>query len=120
MTIIESLIQLRDDLKTWVTNNLNALNVKIDEKTISIDDSLNNTSTNPVQNKVITEAINNIDYDNLNNKPNILDDGSDSFIISDKAGNIILNVDAEGLKTTAILINGEDVVQKIEEHADDN
>jgi ABC-type Zn uptake system ZnuABC Zn-binding protein ZnuA len=48
MNILETLVQLRDDLKTWVTNNLNALNKKIDEKTIPIDSELSTTSTNPV------------------------------------------------------------------------
>lgn len=57
MNILETLVQLRDDIKTWVTNNLQALNTKIDEKTIPIDSELSATSTNPVQNKVITEAL---------------------------------------------------------------
>ena len=60
MNILDTLKQLRDDIKIWVTNNLNALNAKIDEKTIPIDSELSSTSTNPVQNKTITKAIDNI------------------------------------------------------------
>ena len=76
MNILETLVQLRDDIKTWVTNNLQALNTKIDEKTIPVDSELSATSTNPVQNQAITNAINNIptfsgDYNDLDNKPTI-------------------------------------------------
>ena len=53
MNIIQTLERLRDDIKLWVTNNLNALNAKIDEKTIPIDSKLESTSSNPVQNKVV-------------------------------------------------------------------
>lgn len=58
MNILEILVQLRDDLKTWVTANINVLNDKIDEKTIPIDGELSSTSTNPIQNKVVSQAIN--------------------------------------------------------------
>ena len=76
MNILQILKQLRDDIKAWVTNNLNALNAKIDEKTIPIDSELSSTSTNPVQNKAIANAINNIprfsgSYNDLTNKPTI-------------------------------------------------
>lgn len=57
MNILETLVQLRDDIKTWVTNNLQALNTKIDEKTIPVDSELSTTSVNPVQSKVIVEAL---------------------------------------------------------------
>lgn len=57
MNILETLVQLRDDIKTWVTNNLQALNTKIDEKTIPVDSELSATSTNPVQNKAIADAL---------------------------------------------------------------
>ena len=60
MNILNALKQLRDDLKTWVTNNLNALNAKIDSKTIPIDSKLSTTSTNPVQNQAISKEINSI------------------------------------------------------------
>lgn len=79
MNILNALKQLRDDIKTWVTNNLNALNAKIDEKTISIDSELNSKSTNPVQNKTLTNALNNIprfsgSYNDLTDAPNISED----------------------------------------------
>jgi hypothetical protein len=48
MNILDALKKLRDDLKVWVTNNLNALDRKIDEKTVLIDSELSSTSTNPV------------------------------------------------------------------------
>lgn len=48
MNILDIIKKLRDDLKVWVTNNLNALDRKIDEKTIPIDSELSSTSTNPV------------------------------------------------------------------------
>jgi maltodextrin utilization protein YvdJ len=112
MNILETLVQLRDDLKTWVTNNLNALNAKIDEKTIPIDKELSATSTNPVQNKTITNAINNIprfsgSYNDLTDAPNIAEDDSGNMIITDESGNIIFKADAEGIHTTAVSLNGE-------------
>lgn len=57
MNILDALKQLRDDIKAWVTNNLNAVNAKIDQKTVQIDNELNDTSTNPVQNKVIAAEV---------------------------------------------------------------
>lgn len=112
MDILNVLKQLRDDLKTWVTNNLNALNAKIDEKTIPIDDELSTTSTNPVQNKTITKAIKNIptfsgDYNDLTNAPDISEDGSGNMTIADESGNIIFKTDAYGIHTTALSLNGE-------------
>lgn len=140
MNILETLVQLRDDLKTWVTNNLNALNKKIDEKTIPIDSELNATSTNPVQNKVIDaeiSSLNNLigdtsvaaqistaianqdlfsgDYNDLQNAPTISEDEDNKeVIIVDEAGNIIAQIDADGLKTTTVAannvnINGTDI-----------
>ena len=112
MNILNALKQLRDDIKIWVTNNLNALNAKIDEKTIPIDSKLSTTSTNPVQNKIITEALNNVprfsgDYNDLTNAPNIAEDDSGSMVITDEAGNAIFRADADGIHTTALSLNGE-------------
>lgn len=112
MIILDALKQLRDDLKTWVTNNLNALNAKIDEKTIPIDNELSSTSTNPVQNKTITNAINNIprfsgSYTDLTDAPNIAEDDSGNMIIADESGNIIFKANADGIHTTAVSLNGE-------------
>ena len=110
--ILQILIQLRDDLKTWATNNFNALNAKIDEKTIPIDNELDSNSTNPVQNKAVTNAINNIpkfsgDYNDLTNAPNIAEDGAGNMVIADESGNIIFKADTEGIHTTALSLNGE-------------
>ena len=112
MNILNALKQLRDDIKAWVTNNLNALNAKIDEKTIPIDSELSSTSTNPVQNKVIKKAIDNIpkfsgDYNDLTNAPDISEDDSGNMIIADESGNIIFKADADGIHTTAVSLNGE-------------
>lgn len=132
MIILNALKQLRDDIKTWVTNNLNALNAKIDEKTIPIDSELSSTSTNPVQNKVIAKEIDSIndrvgdtpvatqisnainaqehfsgDYNDLTNAPDISEDDSGNMIIADESGNIIFKADAEGIHTTAVSLNGE-------------
>lgn len=112
MNILKTLVQLRNDLKTWVTNNLNALNAKIDEKTIPIDSELSSTSTNPVQNKAIKKAIDNIptfsgDYNDLTNAPDISEDDSGNMVIADESGNIIFKADADGIHTTAVSLNGE-------------
>ena len=108
MDILNAVKQLRDDIKIWATNNLNALNAKIDEKTILVDSELSSTSTNPVQNNVITNAINNIprfsgDYNDLTNAPNIAEDDSGNMVITDEAGNIIFRVDAGGAHTTQLI-----------------
>lgn len=127
MNILQVLKQLRDDLKTWATNNFNALNAKIEEKTIPIDSELDSNSTNPVQNKAITteiadinervgntsvktqisNAVNSIpkfsgDYNDLDNAPNIAEDDSGNMVIADEAGNVIFKVDADGVHTTDI------------------
>lgn len=112
MNILDALKQLRDDIKTWVTNNLNALNAKIEEKTIPIDSELSSTSTNPVQNKVIKKAIDDIpkfsgSYNDLTDAPNITEDDSGNMVIADESGNIIFKADADGIHTTAVSLNGE-------------
>ena len=138
MNILETLVQLRDDLKAWVTANLNALNTKIDEKTFPIDSELSSTSTNPVQNKVISaeiDSLNNLvgdtpvatqistaiasqehfsgDYNDLTNAPNISEDGSGNMVIADESGNIIFRVDEEGAHTTDVEIDGTSLADKI-------
>jgi tRNA A-37 threonylcarbamoyl transferase component Bud32 len=132
MNILNALKQLRDDIKIWVTNNLNALNAKIDEKTIPIDSELDTSSTNPVQNKAIATEIADInsrvgdtpvatqisdaiakqphfsgDYNDLTNAPDIYEDGSGNMVIADESGNIIFSADADGIHTIAVTINGE-------------
>ena len=132
MNILQTLQQLRDDIKSWVTTNLSALNAKIDEKTIPIDGELDSNSTNPVQNKAIATEIADInnrvgntpvatqisnaiaqqphfsgDYNDLTNAPNITEDDSGSMTIADESGNIIFKVDASGIHTTALNLNGE-------------
>lgn len=125
MTILEALVKLRDDLKTWVTNNLNVLNSKIEEKTIPIDVDLSSTSTNPVQNKTITEEFSSLkqeiknfesfsgDYNDLTNAPNISNDFSNNLIVADNNGNIVLKVDENGLNTTDVNVDGVSIKEKI-------
>lgn len=124
MTILQALKQLRDDLKLWVTNNLKALNDKIDEKTVPIDSELNIESTNLVQNRAIAEELNKLstkidenlgfsgEYSDIQNAPDILDDASGNLTIIDKVGNVIFDVDKEGIHTTKVSINGKDAATK--------
>ena len=132
MNILQTLQQLRDDLKAWVTLNLNALNAKIDENTIPIDSDLDPTSTNPVQNQAIAVKIDEInervgdtlvatqissaiakqphfsgDYNDLTNAPDISEDGSGELILTDENGNVIFKADADGMHTTAMTLDGE-------------
>lgn len=88
MNILDAFKQLRDDIKTWVTNNLNDLN------------------------RTLTKSINNIstfsgDYNDLTNAPDISEDGSGNMVITDESGNIIFKVGADGIHTTAASFNGK-------------
>jgi chaperonin cofactor prefoldin len=88
MQILDALKQLRDDIKTWVANNLNDLN------------------------KRLTKTINNIpkfsgSYNDLTDAPDITEDESGDMTIADKSGNIIFKADADGIHTTAVSLNGE-------------
>lgn len=104
MNILEVIKQLRDDLKLWATNNLQALNAKIDEKTIPVDKELNATSTNPVQNKTVTQKFQELSNEikEAGSSSNIVDDESAEFNIADQAGNVIFKADAEGIHTTDV------------------
>lgn len=88
MNILDALKQLRDDIKTWVANNLKDLNNRL------------------------TKSINNIpkfsgDYNDLTNAPDISEDNSGNMIITDESGNIIFKADSDGIHTTAVSLNGE-------------
>ena len=132
MNILQILQRLRDDLKIWTTNNLEALNKKIDDKTFPVDTKLSSTSKNPVQNKVINAELDDIkskvgnttvadqisaaiakhphfsgDYNDLINAPNIVEDDSGNLVITDDKGNIIFRVDAEGIHSTALSLDGK-------------
>ena len=141
MNILQILKQLRDDIKVWVTNNLNALNAKIDEKTIPIDNELDENSVNPVQNKTIATEIADInnrvgntsvatqisdavksipkfsgDYNDLVNAPDIVEDEKGNIVIADELGNVIFKVDANGTHTTDLFLN--DKAAATEEYVD--
>ena len=132
MNLLQALQQLRDDLKNWVTNNLNALNAKIDKNSMQVDDKLDSTSTNPVQNKVVTSEIDDINkrvgdssvanqisnaiakqshfsgnYNDLTDAPNISEDEDTKMIIIDEDGNMIFKADADGIHTTNLTLNGK-------------
>lgn len=149
MNILNILKQLRDDIKEWVTNNLNALNAKIDEKTIPIDSELSSTSTNPVQNQAVAKEINSINnrvgnapvatqisnaidniptfsgnYNDLTNAPDITEDGSGDLVIADANGNVIFRSNGDGFETvnlTAqnIIINGMTIQEMIKAYVDE-
>lgn len=109
MNLILALQRLRDDIKSWVTVNLNALDAKFEAKVIPVEDTLNLESNNPVQNQVVSRAIQNLDtnlsdYRDLANKPEVTDDCSDDLKITDKNGNIIAKIDSNGIWTTQIIL----------------
>jgi hypothetical protein len=59
-------------------------------------------------------------YNDLPDAPEILDDGSGKFSIADDDGNVIVQIDADGLETTkitaaAIELNGQDVDSRLGE-----
>jgi hypothetical protein len=85
MNLIETLNKLRQDIQTWVGNNIRAL----DSRKSNIDHSH--------------------DYNDLSNTPNIQDDGSDRYVITDKSGNVIASFDANGLTTTGLHVDGQNV-----------
>ena len=59
-------------------------------------------------------------YDDLEGKPSITENDSGSMVIADERGNIIMQVDADGLATTnvsakTISLNGEDLGKRLDE-----
>lgn len=64
-------------------------------------------------------------YEDLEGKPDIINDESGSMIIADESGNIIMQVDSDGLKTTTvtaekIVADGKDVLSTIDNHISDD
>lgn len=53
------------------------------------------------------------DYGDLTSAPNITEDESDTFYVVDSNNNIIMQIDSEGIKSSGLIINGENVVNKI-------
>lgn len=59
------------------------------------------------------------DYNDLINKPNILDDGNGTLTVADNDGNVILLIDSEGIRTTDVHIGDEtltNIIDKLNEH----
>ena len=75
MNLIQAIIQLRDDLKIWVTNNLLELERLIRNKG---------------------------NYSDLKNAPTITNHSQDELLITDEDGNAILQVNQEGLNVTSV------------------
>ena len=57
-------------------------------------------------------------YNDLTNKPDIIEDGSDNLVIADPDGNVIFKVDSEGVHTTALEVDGIDVGAALQNVAD--
>lgn len=53
-------------------------------------------------------------YNNLTNKPNIVEDESSVLQITDNYGNIIATISAEGLNTVGFKLNGKEVALKLD------
>lgn len=126
MNILQALIQLRNDIKQWATNNLVALdasklNSADESDSLLISDEQGNvifkvdadgvqTTDIKVSGYSVSTKITELearpkfsgDYNDLTNKPNIADDGSDNLTIVDPNGNPIVRVDADGVHTTNI------------------
>ena len=91
MNILETLVQLRDDLKTWVSLNFEALNKKIDKK---------------------SRARFSRDYYDLYNAPQITEDDKKELSIADEQGNVIFKLDKDGAHTTNLTLNGEEAASQ--------
>lgn len=91
MNILETLVQLRDDIKTWVSLNFEALNKKIDKK---------------------SRARFSRDYYDLYNAPQITEDDKKELSIADEQGNVIFKLDKDGAHTTNLTLNGEEAASQ--------
>ena len=91
MNILEALVKLRDDIKTWVSLNFEALNKKIDKK---------------------SRARFSRDYYDLYNAPQITEDDKNELSVADEQGNVIFKLDKDGAHTTNLTLNGEEAASK--------
>ena len=96
INIFEALIRLKDDIKTWVTNNL----------------------------KAIKDSQFSGDYNDLKNAPNISEDETENLVITDPYGNIIFRANPEGFETTTmtaqtVMVGGNNVMEEIQETKED-
>lgn len=85
MNILNLLISLRDDLKSWISLNFEILNKKIDKK---------------------NQARFSRDYHDLYNAPKITEDNNKELAIADEQGNIIFKLDKNGAHTTDLTLKG--------------
>lgn len=91
MNILNLLIHLRDDLKSWVSLNFETLNKKIDKK---------------------SQARFSRDYHDLYNAPQITEDNKKELAIADEQGNVIFKLDKDGAHTTNLTLNGEEAASQ--------
>ena len=107
MDILQVLVQLRDDIRTWVSNNLSALN---DAQSGSLN-ALELKLTNKI-NEIVQENKFSGDYNDLTNTP-LKEDNSGEFVIADENNNIIFKISKNGLETTDIKSNGVNIIEKM-------
>lgn len=91
MNILAILVQLRNDLKSWVSLNFEALNKKIDKK---------------------SRARFSRDYHDLYNAPQIIEDDKKELSVADEQGNVIFKLDKDGAHTTNLTLNGEEAASQ--------
>jgi hypothetical protein len=77
---------------------------------ISMEDYPNNETLMAVINaidetKADKDELFSRDYNDLENKPNIIDNQSDSLEIADILGNVILKVNKDGISSTQLFLN---------------
>jgi hypothetical protein len=89
MNIIEAMKQLRDDLKLWVAYNLKEKVDKDGDKVLSTNDFSNEHKSK------------------LENLGDIIEDENGDMTVADENGNIIFKIDAGGVHTTGLTVNGE-------------
>ena len=58
------------------------------------------------------------DYNDLKNAPNVVEDGEGGLYVVDEDGNIIFRVDEAGIHSTALSVNGMDVLSIIRTEID--
>lgn len=87
-------------------------NGRISDISNELDDKAAATDLHDHHNKALLDAYTG-DYADLTNKPDIVDDDSGVFYIVDSNGNIICTIDADGLHTVEVTLNGEKVSEKL-------
>lgn len=90
MNLIQTLNKLRQDIQTWVSNNIRAVIQKLR------DHESDSEAHQDIRDSIVR------DYNELANAPDIREDHSGAVLYTDEDGNIIARVDDSGLETTRI------------------